>query len=467
MALWNPFNLFKKKEKPAPVVETPPSETTAATEVPPTKSAPPAARVSGAGEKISDESAIEKSAMKVSANAVAEVVNPAVGSPITPVPLMEVTKKNSLASEPELSPTFTVPASSSPPPTEPPPRAHVPFVEQKAPTQPVDLAAKISRRPTTEKPVAKPIEEESSGGLMGWFRSAIRKTAQVLNTDIRDLVGRDGRLVDDEFLQELFAHLIKTDMGVAAATEIRTAIHSQYRGRKVHLNELINAAKMTIRDIMKQEEVRLTLADQGTSVIMVVGVNGSGKTTSIAKLANMFRQDGKSVVLGAGDTFRAAAVEQLRQWAGRIGADIVTGEDRSDPASVAYRAVKHAVDHHADVCIVDTAGRLQTQSHLMQELAKIRRVIDKVVPGAPHETLLVLDSTAGQNAISQARGFSDAAGCSGIILAKLDGTAKGGVAIPIRKEFNLPVKFIGFGETADAIAPFDVERYVDALFNID
>ncbi|MBL8855815.1 MAG: signal recognition particle-docking protein FtsY [Planctomycetaceae bacterium] len=302
---------------------------------------------------------------------------------------------------------------------------------------------------------------------MGWFRSAIRKTAQVLNTDIRDLVGRDGRLVDDEFLQELFAHLIKTDMGVAAATEIRTAIHSQYRGRKVHLNELINAAKMTIRDIMKQEEVRLTLADQGTSVIMVVGVNGSGKTTSIAKLANMFRQDGKSVVLGAGDTFRAAAVEQLRQWAGRIGADIVTGEDRSDPASVAYRAVKHAVDHHADVCIVDTAGRLQTQSHLMQELAKIRRVIDKVVPGAPHETLLVLDSTAGQNAISQARGFSDAAGCSGIILAKLDGTAKGGVAIPIRKEFNLPVKFIGFGETADAIAPFDVERYVDALFNID
>jgi fused signal recognition particle receptor len=233
------------------------------------------------------------------------------------------------------------------------------------------------------------------------------------------------------------------------------------------LSDLIQTAKASIREIMKQEEVRLTFADQGTTGVMVVGVNGSGKTTSIAKLANLFRQDGKSVVLGAGDTFRAAAVEQLRQWAGRIGADIVTGEDRSDPASVAYRAVKHAVEQRADVCIVDTAGRLQTQSHLMQELSKIRRVIDKVVPGAPHETLLVLDSTAGQNAISQAHGFSEAAGCTGIVLAKLDGTAKGGVAIPIRKEFNLPVKFIGFGETADAIAPFDVDRYVDALFNID
>jgi fused signal recognition particle receptor len=522
MALWNPFNLFKKKEKPAPALEAPiapeppaiaepPAEISTKTvqsvplaapapgpshsvpepprQVPPTPAAPAdAAPITRAPATTPTQSSVPDQASKAAAppeSLASPVTVPAttaaagpkaVPAAVTGAPT-EVPAPSAPTAAAATAPAIrTVPVIPSAPKNavtdaaESPPadaRTQVPFVEQKAPTQPVDLAAKISRRPTTEKPAAKPVAEDSSGGLMGWFRSAIRKTAQVLNTDIRDLVGRDGRLVDEDFLQELFTHLIKTDMGVAAATEIRTSIQTQYRGRKVHLNELIHAAKTTIREIMKQEEVRLTLADQGTSVIMVVGVNGSGKTTSIAKLANMFRQDGKSVVLGAGDTFRAAAVEQLRQWAGRIGAEIVTGEDRSDPASVAYRAAKHAVDRQADICIVDTAGRLQTQSHLMQELAKIRRVIDKVVPGAPHETLLVLDSTAGQNAISQARGFSEAAGCTGIILAKLDGTAKGGVAIPIRKEFNLPVKFIGFGETADAIAPFDVERYVDALFNID
>lgn len=484
MALWNPFNLFKKKEKPA---AAPPVETTtveaAAVEVTVIEST----AIEVTAVESSEQAPVSEQAQPLAsavASEVAEFVPDSLATPPitadeTTTPIQSGVAEVNEATVAEEIPT-AIPDPVDPPrhealPTTQDPatpshsqsRTQTPFIEQKAPTQPVDLAAKISRRPTNEKAVANPKEEESGGGLMGWFRSAIRKTAQVLNTDIRDLVGRDGRLVDEEFLQELFTHLIKTDMGVAAATEIRTSIHAQYRGRKVHLNELIQAAKTTIREIMKQEEVRMTLADQGTSVIMVVGVNGSGKTTSIAKLANMFRQDGKSVVLGAGDTFRAAAVEQLRQWAGRIGAEIVTGEDRSDPASVAFRAAKHAVDHRTDICIVDTAGRLQTQSHLMQELAKIRRVIDKVVPGAPHETLLVLDSTAGQNAISQARGFSDAAGCTGIVLAKLDGTAKGGVAIPIRKEFNLPVKFIGFGETADAIAPFDVERYVDALFNID
>ena len=198
---------------------------------------------------------------------------------------------------------------------------------------------------------------------------------------------------------------------------------------------------------------------------MVVGVNGSGKTTSIAKLTNRFVSQGKSVVLGAGDTFRAAAVQQLTIWAERLGAEIVTGKQGGDPASVAYRAIDTAVQNQLDICIIDTAGRLQTQSNLMDELSKIRRVMTKVVPDAPHEVLLVLDATAGQNAISQARGFSEAAGCTGIVLAKLDGTAKGGVAIPIRQEFNLPVKFIGLGETPDAFAEFDVDRYVDALFD--
>lgn len=302
-------------------------------------------------------------------------------------------------------------------------------------------------------------------GMFGRFKSALKKTVDVLNTDIRDLV-KEGRLVDDEFLDELFADLVKTDMGVVPAGKIRDGIQAEFRGRKLFMEDLVRSAKSTITELMQQDSAEIQMADSGPTVIMVVGVNGAGKTTSIAKLAHRFNEQGKSVVLGAGDTFRAAAVEQLTIWAGRMGAEIVTGRQGSDPASVAYKAVDAAKEKSADVCIVDTAGRLQTQSNLMEELGRIRRVIGKVVPEAPHEVLLVLDATAGQNAISQARGFSEAAGCTGIILAKLDGTAKGGVAIPIREEFGLPVKFVGLGETHDAFAPFDVEGYVNALFDV-
>jgi len=308
-------------------------------------------------------------------------------------------------------------------------------------------------------------EPEKPKGMFARLKSAMQKTVEVLNTDIRDLVGKEGRLVDDEFLDELFADLIKTDMGVGPAGKIRDDIHSKFRARKLFMSDLVATAKTTIREIMAQDDASVQLAQSGPSVIMVVGVNGAGKTTSIAKLAHMYTSQGKSVVLGAGDTFRAAAVEQLTIWAGRMGCEIVKGKQGSDPASVAYKAVEKAKEESADICIVDTAGRLQTQSNLMDELGKIRRVIDKVVPGAPHEVLLVLDATAGQNAISQARGFSSAAGCTGIVLAKLDGTAKGGVAIPIRQEFDLPVKFVGLGETHDAFAKFDVDQYVEALFD--
>lgn len=307
-----------------------------------------------------------------------------------------------------------------------------------------------------------PAKPKAKGGA---FRQALRKTFQVLNTDIRDLVGKEGRVVDDEFLAELYAHLIKTDMGSVPAKEIRDKIHRDFRARKVHMSDLINSSKETIRELMEQDQAPIELVAEGPTVVMVVGVNGSGKTTSIAKLANMFFQQGKKVVLGAGDTFRAAAVEQLSIWAERTGAEIVKTKQGGDPATVAYQAVERAIQTNADVCIVDTAGRLQTQSHLMAELSKIKRVCSKQIPDAPHEVLLVLDSTAGQNAISQARGFSEAAGCTGIILAKLDGTAKGGVAIPIRREFGLPVKYIGLGEKEEDIALFDVERYVNALFD--
>ena len=215
---------------------------------------------------------------------------------------------------------------------------------------------------------------------------------------------------------------------------------------------------------MAQSDQELRLAASGPTVIMVVGVNGSGKTTSIAKLASLFRGEGKRVVLGAGDTFRAAAVEQLTIWAERVGAEIVKGEMGGDPASVAHRATARAVETGADICILDTAGRLQSQANLMQQLSKIRKVAGKLIPEAPHEVLLVLDATAGQNAISQAKGFSEAAGCTGIVLSKLDGTAKGGVVIPIRQQFQLPVKFIGVGEGADDLMPFQPREFVEALF---
>jgi fused signal recognition particle receptor len=308
-------------------------------------------------------------------------------------------------------------------------------------------------------------DEPERSSVFGKLKKALNRTVKVLNTDIRDLVGKEGRLVDDDFLMELYAYLVKTDMGAGPAGEIRDRIQSEHRARKVHMSDLLDSARHTVREIMQQPEVPIDFAESGPTVIMVVGVNGSGKTTSIAKLSQMFRQQGKSVVIGAGDTFRAAAVEQLRVWAERVGADIVTGKERGDPASVAYQALEKAVEINADVCIVDTAGRLQTQSNLMQELSKIRNVMSKVIEDAPHEVLLVLDATAGQNGISQARGFSEAAGCSGIVLAKLDGSAKGGVAIPIRREFDLPVKYVGLGEKAEDLALFNVDQYVDALFD--
>ncbi len=318
---------------------------------------------------------------------------------------------------------------------------------------------------TADKPAeAPPAEKPQKLGFFGRIKAALKKTVQILNTDIRDLVGKEGRLVDADFLTELYAHLIKTDMGTGPAGEIRDRIAKQFRARVVKMRDLINSAKETIHEIMDQPEVPIRFADSGPTVIMVCGVNGSGKTTSIAKLAHMFRQDGKSVVVGAGDTFRAAAVDQLKIWAERVGADIVTGKQGGDPASVAYQAVDRAVKTNADVCIVDTAGRLQTQKNLMEQLSKIRRVITKVVVDAPHEVLLVLDATAGQNGLSQARGFSEVADCTGIVLAKLDGTAKGGVAIPIRKQFNLPVKYVGTGEKAEDLALFNVDDYVTALF---
>jgi len=301
-------------------------------------------------------------------------------------------------------------------------------------------------------------------GLFDKFKQGLKKTTQLLNTDVRDLFKAEGQLVDEEFLDAIFETLIKTDMGVQAGQETADEIRTAFRGRIVTSEDVLKQIKEKLKKLMKQPAEPIRFAQGGPTVIMVCGVNGCGKTTSIAKLGHMFKSDGKQVVLGAADTFRAAAVEQLTIWAQRLGAEIITGAQDSDPASVAHRAVARAVETGADACIVDTAGRLQTQQNLMQQLAKIHRVLGKQIPDAPHEVLLVLDATTGQNGISQAKHFTEAVHCTGIILAKLDGTAKGGVVVAIRQQVGLPVKYVGVGEKLDDLALFEPDPFVEALF---
>ena len=325
--------------------------------------------------------------------------------------------------------------------------------------KPVTATTSDASEPMSQVPAARaPHSVDESGGLWSKFK-------RTLKTDIRDLFKNEGRLVDEELLGELFARLIRTDMGIGPAEEIRDDIGRRFRGRVVHFQEVIDSIAAQITMMLAQEGTGIRFASGPPTVILVVGVNGSGKTTSIGKLANHLHKQGKKVVLGAGDTFRAAAVEQLTIWSQRIGCDIVTGKSEADPASVAFQTVETAIATQADIAIIDTAGRLQTQSNLMQQLQKIRKVVEKKIEGAPHEVLLVLDATAGQNAISQARGFSEAAGCTGIVLAKLDGSAKGGVILPIREQFKLPVKFVGVGEGIEDLAAFDPASFATALFS--
>ncbi len=301
-------------------------------------------------------------------------------------------------------------------------------------------------------------------GVFEKLKQGLTKTKQLLNTDIRDLFKAEGRLVDDSFHNDLFEMLIKTDMGVEASQEIADEICAAYHARVIEMREAIQQIKEKLNVLLAQPAEPIRFAASGPTVIMVAGVNGCGKTTSIAKLTKMFQDDGKRVILGAADTFRAAAVEQLTIWAKRLGAEIVTGPSGSDPASVAHRTLARAVEIGADVCIVDTAGRLQTQQTLMQQLGKIHRVLGKQISDAPHEVLLVLDATTGQNGISQAHHFTESVHCTGLVLAKLDGTAKGGVVVAIRKQVGLPVKYIGVGEKAEDLALFESGPFVEALF---
>ncbi len=306
---------------------------------------------------------------------------------------------------------------------------------------------------------------------MGRFRKAIQhlaaglaKTRQRLLGSLRSLLA--GRSIDADLLDELEEQLITADIGVATATRIRADLEAAHRDRRLQKGEdVIEFLKAEMKQYWPEADRSVHLADSPPTVILVAGINGSGKTTSAAKLGYQFKTEGKKVCLAAADTFRAAAVEQLSIWAERIGVDIVKGSGGADPAAVAFDACDAATARGADVLLVDTAGRLHTQDNLMRELTKIRNVVAKKIPGAPHEVLLVLDATTGQNAISQARVFMQAVDVTGIFLAKLDGTAKGGIVVAIQNELKLPVKFVGIGEKPADVEPFDPESFVEALFS--
>jgi fused signal recognition particle receptor len=296
-------------------------------------------------------------------------------------------------------------------------------------------------------------------GLLAKFKKGLAKTAQLFN--VRAWFGRK---VDQSFLDDLEARLIQADVGVVATGRLIERVRASYADKTAD-EDLLAFVKGELESLLEDPRPgTLAVAPKPPSVYLIAGVNGSGKTTSIAKLAQRLKDQGKSILLAACDTFRAAAADQLAIWAGRAGCELVRGAPGADPASVAHDACQRALARHVDVLIVDTAGRLHTQTHLMRELEKIRGVVQRVIPGAPHEVLLVIDATNGQNAIRQAEVFTKSIGCTGVILTKLDGTAKGGVVVAVRQTINLPVKFIGVGEALDDLQPFDAETFVESLF---
>jgi fused signal recognition particle receptor len=307
-------------------------------------------------------------------------------------------------------------------------------------------------------------------GLFSGFKKGLEKTRAVLTMDVMDLLR--GRRLDEDLIEQVRRRLIEADVGVKTTMRLIDGIRADYKsGKMTRGDEVLDYIKRELAAMWPPEDRSLHLAPAGTpTVILVTGVNGAGKTTSIAKLCQMLRSQGKRVLLGACDTFRAGAVRQLEIWAERLGVDVVKGQQGGDPAAVAFDAVNAGLSRGVDVVILDTAGRLQTQDPLMRQLAKIRGVVAKRIPGAPHEVLLVLDATAGQNALRQAEEFNRALtgqegrGITGIFLAKLDGTAKGGIVIAIKDAVSIPVKFVGVGETPSDVEPFEPEAFVEALF---
>lgn len=311
----------------------------------------------------------------------------------------------------------------------------------------------------------EPLEEveETKEGLFARLRKGLSKTQAGLLGGLGGIVSK--KEIDGDLWDEFEETLIMADLGVSTTMKLRENIETKLNKQSLTSPEAItDTLKDEISDILKSAQGSPINADASPFVIMVAGVNGVGKTTTIGKLANRLKTDDTKVMVAAGDTFRAAATEQLEVWSKRVGTDFLKGQSGGDPSSVAFDAVKAAQARGIDILIIDTAGRLHTKGNLMDELAKMKRIVGRELEGAPHETLLVLDATTGQNAVQQAKLFNEAIGVSGIVLTKLDGTAKGGVIIAIADELNIPVKYIGIGESLSDLREFNAEEFVEALF---
>ncbi|TKH43102.1 signal recognition particle-docking protein FtsY [Paenibacillus sp. FSL R10-2782] len=297
------------------------------------------------------------------------------------------------------------------------------------------------------------------------FKDGLEKTRKGFVEKVSDLMIRRKK-IDEEFYEELEEILIGADVGVNTVMNLIEDLRVEVKKRKIEdASELQPVLSEKLSELLRgNDNSQLQMSSDGITVILFVGVNGVGKTTTIGKLAHRFKQEGKKVLLAAGDTFRAGAIEQLEVWGERAGVEVIKQQSGSDPAAVMFDAVQAAKQRQVDVLLCDTAGRLQNKSNLMEELNKIFRVIQREIPDAPHEVLLVLDATTGQNALNQAKMFGEKSGVTGLVLTKLDGTAKGGIVVAIRQELNLPVKLVGLGEKVNDLQPFDSEQFVHALF---
>lgn len=324
--------------------------------------------------------------------------------------------------------------------------------------------------PKTEQPVAEEKNEPAKvkqAEEVDKYDKGLQKSRKSFSRRINELFA-NFRYVDEEFFEELEDLLIESDVGFEATMYISNVLQEEARIQNVrNMDDAEQVIVQTLVDMYGEtspEEASVNINEDGLTVILFVGVNGVGKTTTIAKMAHQYKQEGKTVLLAAGDTFRAGAIEQLNIWGERVGVEVVSTKQGGDPAAVVYDGIARAKAQNADILMVDTAGRLQNKKNLMNELAKMKRVISREVPDGPQEVLLVLDATTGQNALIQAKQFQETTDVTGIVLTKLDGTAKGGIVLAIGKELGIPVKFVGLGEKMDDLQPFDTEKFAYGLF---